>query len=242
MWEPKYTVSNKLLKNLTHIAGIKGQLSGRKLPKVVFMEMWRVAQDLSTHASTSIEGNPLSLTVVKEVIKGQPQNAVNSEIEVMNYNKILVWLDSEMDKGKLRIDLNLILKIQKQVTSSLLPKYDCGVLRKRAVVVNDPRTRQIIFIPPDCGDVPALLKQLLEFVDKNRGKLDPIILAGLLHKQMVLIHPFMDGNGRTTRLTTKILLSDLGLDTFNLFSFEMWNNHFFFCYFIDYHCICNTFK
>jgi len=41
---------------------------------------------------------------------------------------------------------------------------------------------------------------------------------------LVLIHPFMDGNGRTTRLATKILLSDLGLDTFNLFSFENYYN------------------
>lgn len=41
---------------------------------------------------------------------------------------------------------------------------------------------------------------------------------------MVLIHPFMDGNGRTARLTTKVLLSDLGLDTFNLFSFENYYN------------------
>ena len=59
MWKPKYSVSNKLLKNLTKIAEIKTGLSGRKLPKVVFMDMWKAAQDLSTHASTSIEGNPL---------------------------------------------------------------------------------------------------------------------------------------------------------------------------------------
>lgn len=224
MWEPKYSVSNKLLKNLTRIAGLKEKLSQKKLPKVVFMEMWRAAQDLSTHASTSIEGNPLPLTVVKEVLKGQPEHAASSEIEVMNYNKVLVWLDDAIGKDKLKVDLKLILKIQKQITSGLLPKYDCGILRKRAVVVNDPRTRQIAFIPPDCDDVSELLKQLLEFVDLNRGELDPIILAGLLHKQMVLIHPFMDGNGRTTRLTTKILLSDLGLNTFNLFSFENYYN------------------
>lgn len=102
------------------------------------MEMWRAAQDLSTYASTSIEGNPLPLTEVKAVLKGQPKNARDSEREVMNYNQILVWLDREMEKGKLKIDLKLILNIQKQVTWGLLPKYDCGVLRKRQVVVNDP--------------------------------------------------------------------------------------------------------
>ena len=37
-------------------------------------------------------------------------------------------------------------------------------------------------------------------------------------------HPFMDGNGRTTRLATKVLLTQMGLNTFNLFSFENYYN------------------
>jgi Fic family protein len=41
---------------------------------------------------------------------------------------------------------------------------------------------------------------------------------------MVIVHPFMDGNGRTTRLIAKILLADMGLNTFNLFSFENYYN------------------
>jgi len=190
----------------------------------VMKKKWKAAQDLSTHASTSIEGNPLPLTEVKAVLKGRPKRARDSEREVMNYNQILIWLDNEIGKGKLKINLQLILKIQKQVVSDLLPRYDCGVLRKRQVVVNDPRTGQMAFIPPNCNDVPRLMKELIGFVDKSRGEIDPVILAGLFHKQMVLIHPFIDGNGRSTRLTTKVLLSDLGLDIFNLFSFENYYN------------------
>jgi len=224
MWEPKYSISNKLLRNLTKIAEIKTQLSGRKLPKLIFMDMWKAAQELSTHASTSIEGNPLGLTMVKAVLKGQPKNAGASEREVLNYNAILVKLDEELKAKKVSIDLKLLLAIQKQVTTGLLPRYDCGCLRKRAVVVNDPVARAIAFIPPDVSDVPKLIEELLGFVKRNRGELDPIILAGIFHKQLVLIHPFMDGNGRTTRLATKVLLSDLGLDTFNLFSFENYYN------------------
>lgn len=224
MWQPKYSISNKLLKNLTRIAGIKAELNGKKLPKLVFMEMWRAAQDLSTHASTSIEGNPLPLTVVKELLKGQPKNVGASEKEVLNYNNVLVWLDGEIKTRKLNLDIKLLLKIQKQVTTGLLPRSDIGCLRKRQVVVNDPRTRQMAFIPPSCEDVAPLIHELLKFVDSNRGELDPILLSGIFHKQLVLIHPFMDGNGRTTRLATKLLLSDLGLDTFNLFSFENYYN------------------
>jgi len=65
---------------------------------------------------------------------------------------------------------------------------------------------------------------LIGFVNTGRKEIDALILAGLFHKQLVLIHPFMDGNGRTTRLATKVLLSEMGLDTFNLFSFENYYN------------------
>jgi Fic family protein len=69
-----------------------------------------------------------------------------------------------------------------------------------------------------------MMKELIDFVSKNRNKIDPIILAGLFHKQFVIIHPFIDGNGRTVRLVTKSVLADLGIDTFNLFSFENYYN------------------
>ena len=97
-------------------------------------------------------------------------------------------------------------------------------MRERPVVVNDPRTRKVIYLPPDAKDVKILVEDLDGFVDSSRNEIDPLILAGIFHKQMVIIHPFMDGNGRTTRLATKVLLSEMGLNTFNLFSFENYYN------------------
>ena len=92
------------------------------------------------------------------------------------------------------------------------------------MVVNDPRTGQIKYLPPDVKDVELLMKDLIEFINGNRDKIDHLILAGIFHKQMVLIHPFTDGNGRTTRLATKVLLAEMGLNTLNLFSFENYYN------------------
>lgn len=68
------------------------------------------------------------------------------------------------------------------------------------------------------------MADLVDFVNRNQNRIDSLILAGIFHKQMVLVHPFVDGNGRTTRLATKILLAEMGLDTFNLFSFENYYN------------------
>jgi Fic family protein len=79
-------------------------------------------------------------------------------------------------------------------------------------------------MPPDAPDVPKLLDELLAYLAAGQSEIDPLILAGVFHKQFVLIHPFIDGNGRTTRLSTKMLLAGMGLDTFNLFSFEYYYN------------------
>src|SRR3989344_1954809 len=68
------------------------------------------------------------------------------------------------------------------------------------------------------------LVDLNDSMKKNKSRIDPLILAGIFHKQFVIIHPFIDGNGRTARLATKVLLAKMGLNTFNLFSFENYYN------------------
>ena len=106
----------------------------------------------------------------------------------------------------------------------LLPAFDSGHLRQKPVLINDPRTGKTVFLPPDVKDVQPIMEELICFVDTNFDTIDPLILAGIFHKQMVIIHPFIDGNGRTTRLATKVLLAAMGLNTFNLFSFENYYN------------------
>ncbi|MDO8609116.1 MAG: Fic family protein, partial [bacterium] len=117
-------------------------------------------------------------------------------------------------------DLKLILFIQKKITYHLLPDFQIGKLCKEPVFINNPKLKKTIYWPPDHQEIQKLMIELIDFINASNKKIDPIILAGLFHKQMVIIHPFMDGNGRTTRLVSKILLAKMGLNTFNLFSFE----------------------
>lgn len=65
------------------------------------------------------------------------------------------------------------------------------------MIIRNPRKiDEIIFIPPDSKDVRKLTSELFKFIESNIGKIDPIILAGIFHRQCVIIHPFIDGNGR----------------------------------------------
>lgn len=224
MFQPLYAITNRLLFNIKRINTLVVELNNRRFPHVVLVEFEKVARAVSTYASTSIEGNPLPLTEVKKILKSKPEHIRDSEKEVLNYNLALQELNKKLEEGKVKLSLDLILKIQKQITEGLLPKFESGKLREKPVIVNDPKTRKVIYLPPDAKNVKSLFEELIEFVYTNRDIIDPLILAGIFHKQLVIIHPFMDGNGRTTRLATKILLAEMGLNTFNLFSFENYYN------------------
>lgn len=224
MFDPKYTISPKLLENIKRITVLIIELNNRKLPKVVLMDFVRRAHEISAHASTSIEGNPLPLTEVKEILKNHPKHVRDSEREVLNYNKALVSLEKLTKKGDFKFDLLLILEIHAIVMDGLLLPGRLQKVRKEPVFVNDPKARKTVYWPPDHQDVEKLMQELFDFIRNQENKTDPLILAGIFHKQFVIIHPFIDGNGRTVRLATKMLLSAMGLSTFNLFSFENYYN------------------
>lgn len=224
MFKPKYNITNKLLGNIKRIAEIVTDLNSRSFPKVVLYEMERRAREISAHSSTSIEGNPLPLTEVKKILKNKPEFVRDSEREVLNYNKALVDLNDLIKAEKISLNINELEKIQKMVTDGLIEKYRWGHIRTEPVFVNNPATRKIIYWPPDHQDVAPMLRGLFDFLEENSRKIDPLILAGIFHKEFVIIHPFIDGNGRTARLATKVLLAKMGLDTFNLFSFENYYN------------------
>lgn len=224
MFTPKYTITDQLLANITQINSLVRDLNDRRFPQVVLLEFEKTAREVSTYASTSIEGNPLPLTEVKKVLRSKPANIRDSEKEVINYNQALETLNQLLQSKQLELSLKLILDIHKQVVEGLLPAFETGKFRQKPAVVNDPRTGKVVYLPPDVEMVKDLITELITYIKDYSTTVDPLILAGIFHKQMVIIHPFMDGNGRTTRLATKVLLAKMGLNTFTLFSFENYYN------------------
>lgn len=224
MFTPKYTISSRLLSNIKRITEIITELNSRNFSALVLAELEKRAREISVFSSTSIEGNPLPLTDVKRILKNRPEHVRDSEKEVLNYNKALTELNASLKNKNLVFSLPLILKIQKTITQDLIEDYRSGSLRQEPVFVNNPKTGQPVYLPPEQTDVSKLMNELLDFIKSNENKIDPLILAGIFHKQFVIIHPFIDGNGRTARLSTKVLLAQMGLNTFNLFSFENYYN------------------
>ena len=221
MFEPIYQISPQLLRTIKRITILVHEYNQRRLTQLQLAQLLSEARVTSTYASTSIEGNPLPLTEVRRLLKNHPDHVRQSEREVLNYNQALIQLYAQPNVA---FTTDLILQIHQQVTEGLLPPHQVGAWRQEPVVVYAPRTGDVVYLPPEHQDVADLMGDLVDFVQAQQHDLDPLLLAGLFHKQFVVIHPFIDGNGRTARLATNVLLHDLGLNFFNLLSFENYYN------------------
>jgi len=225
-WKPHYTISNKLLLTIREIGESVGEIKALHLTHSALAKLELNARELSSYASTSIEGNPLPLTDVKRLLKARKESVRDTEREVLNYNSALKLLYKSVRQNHFELSVKTLEQVQGQVVDCLMdnPSH-CGTLRKDPVIIRNPRkTDEIVFIPPDAKDVRQLTKALMTFINQNIGKVDPIILAGIFHRQNLIIHPFIDGNGRTTRLLTTAILGKAGLDLFEIFSFENYYN------------------
>ena len=226
MFKPKYIISSELLANIKKISSLVTQLNARTYPHIILHKYEQKARDLSAHASTSIEGNPLPLTDVKALLKSRPENIRDTEREVLNYNNALIWLEKELKKSSsLSITHEVIHKIHTLIMDDLMTETQLQDYRNEPVFVNDPREHKTVYWPPDQQDVKNLMSVLIEFIHHSQKDMDPLLISGIFHKQFVIIHPYIDGNGRTVRLMTKALLTSMGLNTFNLFSFENYYNN-----------------
>ena len=221
MFRPQYSITNILLTRIKRITLLVHELNRRHVSEVALMQLEDEARAVSVYASTSIEGNPLPLTEVRRLLKKHPQQARQSEQEVLNYNQVLAQLYSPV-RGP--FDKAFLLQIHRGVMQDLLPEHQAGHFRREPIAVRDPRSGEIIYLPPDHDDVESLVDELLAFVQENQPELDPLLLAGIFHKQFVILHPFMDGNGRSARLASTALLSGLDLKFSTLFSFENYYN------------------
>lgn len=225
-WKPHYTISNKLLLTIREIGVSIGEIRAQHLTHTTLAKLGLNARELSSYASTSIEGNPLPLTDVKRLLKNSKDSIRDTEREVINYNNALQALYKSVSQARFTLSVKTLERVQGQVVDGLMDNSShCGALRQDPVIIRNPRKiDEVVFIPPDAKDVRQLTKELMTFVNKNIGKIDPVILAGVFHRQNVIIHPFIDGNGRTTRLLTTAILGKSGLDLFEIFSFEDYYN------------------
>ena len=191
------------------------------------LKLQREARIHGAHSSTSIEGNRLTLEQVKALSEHKEVIAsAKDKQEVINYLEALGALPQYA--SKLGIDVNLFLGIHKKITRGTLKNAKhCGAFRDRQVFVgkrvfDGTQFKEVVeYMPPDAKDVPALVKEFLKWLNSEETKhINPVILAGITHYEIARIHPFIDGNGRTARLMTALVLYKSGFDHRRFFALD----------------------
>ena len=207
----KVTLTNEILKRISEIDENRFSLSTIKLPSVTKNRLRKNSKKKSSYASNKIEGNPLTEEQANEAIDSDPhKHFLKPEQEIRNYFLALNFLEESLKKKEL-FSKSMILKVQSIVEKGaskekigLRGPMPPGVL----FAVYDSETGIPEYIPPEYTDIPALLDELVEYVNTTDDH--PLIIAAVVHYQLVTIHPFEDGNGRTARLMSGYILDYYG--------------------------------
>ncbi len=207
----KVPLTNEILKYITEIDKNRYTVSSVKLSKTVANRLRKNSKKKSSYASNKIEGNPLSEQQANDVIDAdEHKHFLKPEQEVRNYFLALNYLEQQA-KEKAPFSKELILSVQKLVEKGA-PKEKIGLRGPTPpgvlFAVYDSQSGTPDYIPPEYRDIPELLDELVEYVDSTDDH--PLIVAAVVHYQLVTIHPFEDGNGRTARLLSGYILDTNG--------------------------------
>ena len=196
MFKPKFNYTHKIVNNLVEITSARELILNAYLVPKWEVSLRREALIKATHASTAIEGNPLTLEEVSRLAQGRKVTATRkTKLEVLNYLHVLENIE-KYQKDKKITEIH-ILKLHRDITKGTLdnPEWE-GKYREVQVYVGNKITGEIIFTPPSPKEVPILMKEFLAWLNSEKSsKLHPVIMAGISHYEFVRIHPFVDGNG-----------------------------------------------
>lgn len=206
MFSPNFTITSEINNRIVEIEKFKMLFEQANILPELAVELRHRATVESVHSSTSIEGNPLNEQEVQRVFGGNTVSAPDYAIqEVINYKNAIDWLNQRKHSHSILTEEE-ILKLHSLVMKKLLPDEKIGNYRSGDIyVVDEINDQEVVqYAGPDAADLKQLVTTLFKWIliQKDEAKLHPVLLAGLIHYIFVSIHPFTDGNGRTTRLIT----------------------------------------
>lgn len=220
-WEPRYALKPAMARGLMDIEAARAIVEHTPLPPAVEAELRHRARVRSTHYSTRIEGNRLTLEEANQVIAGRRTSFAGRERdvgEVRNYWNALLRVE-EWAARKTPFTEELIGRLHALVergTRARPSRYRTG-----QNAIRDSASGAIIYLPPRAKDVPGLMAALVKWVSRAEKSGVPVpVIAGLVHYQFVTIHPYYDGNGRTARLLATFILHRGGYGLSGFFSLE----------------------
>jgi Fic family protein len=206
-------VSSALLSRIEEIAACRARIEAASIEVPWIPMLQKDARIRNAHASTAIEGNPLTLEQVRDLDEGRPLPAVTprSRREILNYFAGLRFVEGHASKGEIRhAD---VLRVHALLAEGVMDQGNAGEYRTIRVRVGK-------HVPPPPGEVRGLMDELLEWWNEEAPRWSPVVTSAVLHFRFEEIHPFADGNGRTGRMLALWELFRRGFDTHHFFSVD----------------------
>lgn len=221
-FEPKFSITSKVATTLMRIEAARQAVQDLPITPAVLATLRETARLYSTHYSTMIEGNRLTREQVSNVIaeKQHFPGRERDEKEVLGYYAALEKVEQVAALGAPFSETH-IQTLHGLVMAEGRKRTKPTPYRDAQNVIRDSRTRGIVYMPPEAKDVKPLMKTLATWISTSqRDSLPCPIRAGIAHYQFATIHPYYDGNGRTARLLTTLILHLGGYDLKGLYSLE----------------------
>ncbi len=222
---PKYTITAKIAGALTRIESAKERVIQLPLAPTVLASLRETARLYTTHYSTMIEGNRLEPHQIEKVIKKEEQfeGRERDEKEVKGYYSALTRVEQWAAQGASPSE-KIIQTLHALVMADGKTHVKPTSYSEGQNVIRDGRSRVLVYLPPEAHDVPGLMGALVAWINESRDIPCPLV-AAMAHYQFATIHPYYDGNGRTARLLTTLILHEGGYDLKGLYSLEEYYAH-----------------
>lgn len=212
-YEPQFTISHRLLARVEAVAMLRQQIQGAAVELKWIPALQKDSRARNVHASTAIEGNPLTLEQVRALEEGRPLAAsdTRSQREVLNYFAGLRYVEKHATKKTIRHED--VFELHRVLAGEVMDQGEAGRYRTMPVRVGR-------YVPPPASEVSGLMRELLDWWNMKSVELSPVISSAILHYRFEAIHPFADGNGRTGRALALWELYRRGFDTHHIFSVD----------------------
>lgn len=214
----KFSFNPSIVRYLQTIERVRQTIRLTTLSPVVAEQIRQQAHIRSTHYSTRIEGNRLTLKETEQVIQqgrlfpGRERDVGEVERYYRALRQVENWVDGGQEVTDARIRKIHALLYQGNRAKPTPFRDGQNVIRET--------NGEIVYMPPEAEDVPRLMADLVEWISSAQTEYSTPVIAGIAHYQFVTIHPFFDGNGRTARTLTTWIMYKGGYDLGKFYALE----------------------
>jgi Fic family protein len=218
-FKPVFNITNRMTSAITQIERARGFLEAARLSDDWVKDMGNKALIKEAHHTTHIEGTRLTLDQAERLWKGEnvPEADPDDARELLNYRSAFEFVSDCLDSGD-PITEGLIREIHHKLVEGVRGgNADPGNYRRVQNYVANSITGEVIYTPPSVIEVPILMSEMVKWLNSEL-ETHPILVSGIAQFQLVHIHPFLDGNGRASRLLSTLCLYKAGYDFKRLFT------------------------